>query len=782
MPKFVVTGSTQETGFEPFIYDSDVNSLSLLRDIVPGTGSSRETPQAAFVKFGSSFLFTATAADSGTELWITDGTADGTRVVKDIAPGVRSSYPDDILVAGKLAYFSATTLQSGTELWRSDGTAIGTYQLSDLAPGESSSDIQNIAAFKDGVVFQSASLGPLFYSDGVSVTQITPADGNANSFKVVGDLIIYSRGSELWRSDGTLAGTSKILSESTSNPNDRGIYAIREVIAATEVRALFQVELETGESQLWSTDGTSAGTKFLFDYGSRFPPGNTPVIINNKIIFGNGATLPILDTLSVDVNTGEVATLHSGGFPGGFAKDGLYFFLSAKYDTQNGGVADLFVTNGTVAGTRLIATGEYYVPIAYEDGVLFVNGRDGLTGLKLDGTVVSVAPGVNQALAFSSFDTSIDGHAGADQLVGGIGEDRIDGKVGNDVLNGGTGDDILIGGKGDDYLVGGAGNDTAVFTGKVNDYNLTILGSTTRIAAKRGDGDGTDLVSTVESFQFDDGLISFDQLRAQAAIASENEWRLFSGDDLAIGVDAGGRVFGTAAGQLVTVAEGAGAITFDPSFNRGGDGIRLFGSASDWLVMASGSSAQLISGDTVVTIPVGSSGLALGFADGVRTLRYDTERQTAVIGDQRFSDTPQVISAKPDGAKLPDVSELGEANSARLFLAEDSSANIQGNFAVFGSAGKQEITLANGQFVLDPSFNRGGDVIHLAHGAKDFTGTVSGSSLILKSETETITVPFGTAGIIVDFAGDQQSLRYDVSSGALKIGDTSITSSTVVLG
>lgn len=91
------------------------------------------------VALGGAAFFAASDGDHGTELWRTDGTADGTAMVVDGAPGWRSSSPTDLVAAGGSLYFAARDARHGDELWRTDGTGAGTELVHDLAPlGESS--------------------------------------------------------------------------------------------------------------------------------------------------------------------------------------------------------------------------------------------------------------------------------------------------------------------------------------------------------------------------------------------------------------------------------------------------------------------------------------------------------------------------------------------------------------------------------------------------------------------------------------------------------------------
>ncbi|MCW1916326.1 hypothetical protein OJ996_22245 [Luteolibacter sp. GHJ8] len=78
--------------------------------------------------------------DSGYELWATDGTAGGSRLVKDINPGIGWSDPAWFFAVGSTVYFAATSPGHGMEVWKSDGTEAGTVMVADLDPGDWSSD------------------------------------------------------------------------------------------------------------------------------------------------------------------------------------------------------------------------------------------------------------------------------------------------------------------------------------------------------------------------------------------------------------------------------------------------------------------------------------------------------------------------------------------------------------------------------------------------------------------------------------------------------------------
>lgn len=83
--------------------------------------------------------FTAATPSTGTELWKTDGTPEGTVLVQDINPGSNSSSPANLTNVSGALFFTAMNPVTGTELWITDGTAQGTVLVHDINPGTGSS-------------------------------------------------------------------------------------------------------------------------------------------------------------------------------------------------------------------------------------------------------------------------------------------------------------------------------------------------------------------------------------------------------------------------------------------------------------------------------------------------------------------------------------------------------------------------------------------------------------------------------------------------------------------
>lgn len=117
-------------------------------------------------------------------------------------------------------------------------------------------------------------------------------------------------------------------------------------------------------------------------------------------------------------------------------------------------------------------------------------------------------------------------------------------------------------------------------------------------------------------------------------------------------------------------------VTLDPSFNQGGDTIVLAGSAADYTIVRSGSSVILTNGSISVTIPVGTAGANVVFANGagaadddVRVLKFDTAIGKIVLNGDVASESQVVELGAPAVAVA-----VNDAPVVANLLADRSSA------------------------------------------------------------------------------------------------------------
>ncbi|WP_172992252.1 ELWxxDGT repeat protein [Lacipirellula parvula] len=180
-------GGDSEHGFELWTSDGTTAGTLLVRDIGPGHSLS-PTDSPGFVNIGDTLYFAANDGTVGWELWRSDGAADGTQLVKDIRPDGGSAFTGRprLTVVGNTVYFFANDGALGEELWKSDGTEAGTVLVKDIQVGPTSSQV--------GVMAEPVNVnGILYFAARTSTT-----------------------GVELWRSDGTDAGTYMVRNLNTT--------------------------------------------------------------------------------------------------------------------------------------------------------------------------------------------------------------------------------------------------------------------------------------------------------------------------------------------------------------------------------------------------------------------------------------------------------------------------------------------------------------------------------------------------------------------------------------
>lgn len=262
------------------------------------------------------------------------------------------------------------------------------------------------------------------------------------------------------------------------------------------------------------------------------------------------------------------------------------------------------------------------------------------------------------------------------------------------------------------------------------------------------------------------------------SVPSGLDWRYFAVDGESVTVGGSGEVMGTNGSQEIVVAAVPGVVTFDGSFNRGNDAVRLTGPAADWLVADEFDvgNATLTDGATFVQIPGGLAGLALVFDDGVRTLRI-VDGTTLEIGTQTVTDLYLPITAPADAGSPGGI--VSGVRGRMVMLAGSGSAVVGGTTELFGMVATETITVLYGDVRFDPSFNRGGDTIVFPSSATSFTASYSGSTAILAQSGLSASIPFGMVGASLRFTDCTQTLVYDGSD--VRIGTQAITTAAAPL-
>lgn len=207
------------SGYELWKTDGTTSGTKIVKEITPGFSS---TSFGKFKVVGNKLFFTVNNGPSGAELWVTDGTEAGTVMVKDVNPGSGSSNPAYLTnFNNSFLLFTAYDPVHGTELWRSDGTEGGTYILYDFAPGTMNggpSVLDDSFTIFQGKAYFSAFTGnypvKLFCTDGTNVS-IVKENFILTKAIVFNNMLYMSAypgtgGAELWKSDGTSGGTTLV--------------------------------------------------------------------------------------------------------------------------------------------------------------------------------------------------------------------------------------------------------------------------------------------------------------------------------------------------------------------------------------------------------------------------------------------------------------------------------------------------------------------------------------------------------------------------------------------
>ena len=351
-------------------------------------------------RVGGVAYFYATDGRHGWELWKSDGTADGTVLVKDLQPGVANlnwaggSTPTVPWgkAAGDTLYFTGNDGVHGYELWKTDGTAAGTVMVKDINPGPGHSRLESPSADGDALYFMAHDAYRFSHpwrTDGTAAGTVPLFDDpqfSAGPPLAHGGRLFFAgyqgptspTGSEPWVSDGTAAGT-RLLKDIV--PGGVGSYPVQFTAVGGVVFFVTRSATIWSSSELWRTDGTAAGT-WRIHIPPAVPDPNAPTGVR-RLVAGRTAAGPVLylhanAAVWTVSPTGTSAT--KVGTPG-YSSEDLVAAGDALYFNGTDGVTyttsrELWKTDGTAAGTQLVKD---ILPGAtrYGDPTSFVAADDG---------------------------------------------------------------------------------------------------------------------------------------------------------------------------------------------------------------------------------------------------------------------------------------------------------------------------------------------------------------------------------------------------------------------
>lgn len=335
---------------------------------------------------GYKAFFSAKDADHGEELWVTDGSPAGTRMVKDINPGLATSDIQWITRFNDKVVFTANDGENGYEPWISDGTEEGTYMLKDVHELESSNAQGFCQLNETQLIFYAMDFESEMAVDGAKMQYLWITDGTEDGTKMikevdcvfpgqeeadnrwganmrVGRRVFFkaeeadkdgvTHGVELWVTDGTAEGTylvKDINLEPNMAKNDGSTLspALCGMQNFYNEKVFFKAwSMESG-NEPWASDGTEEGTYEIFNTDpsvgdNGLGNGGSAVMVgepyNGEIVFRAmtpetgwelGATnlekgnMKIFDIFNYE------PTNDNSSFPdAGVVFDGLYLFCAA---------------------------------------------------------------------------------------------------------------------------------------------------------------------------------------------------------------------------------------------------------------------------------------------------------------------------------------------------------------------------------------------------------------------------------------------------------------------
>ena len=263
---------------------------------------------------GGYAYFTSDDPVLGRELWRTDGTVAGTRLVKDINSGIAGSNPKEMTAVNGKLYFAADDGAHGREVWTSDGTAAGTTLVTDVQPAGGNFDIGSLTAAGGRLAF--ATWTNDFRDDvrvwrtdgtpgGTSLIEAIPDAKDRPWLTVAGDTLFVTAGRIIKVGTDSYGHVPFLYA---ANPASGGLRLLREVggafipPVAMGDRVYFSAEDPQTGRELWRSDGTVEGTMMVKDInrgGSRAMVGEGFFFYNNSPADGNDPATDARDDAAI---------------------------------------------------------------------------------------------------------------------------------------------------------------------------------------------------------------------------------------------------------------------------------------------------------------------------------------------------------------------------------------------------------------------------------------------------------------------------------------------------
>jgi ELWxxDGT repeat protein len=230
---------------------------------------------AGFTQMGLKTYFSADNGIDGRELWVSDGTEAGTQMLKNINPNGASSNPDNFIVvtSGGVSrlFFVADNGTHGRELWKSDGTANGTVRISDIAPNAGNAGIGNMTNVGGRLHFSAVSglsTGDRIFRTNTALTNVETTGGgisNANSLIAIGSTLFFTQSPQIGGPQlcKLSAGVTTVVKTFDLIPG--GQHPVPQKLMAMGSTLFFTAATAQHGRELWKSNGTTNGTVRISD-------------------------------------------------------------------------------------------------------------------------------------------------------------------------------------------------------------------------------------------------------------------------------------------------------------------------------------------------------------------------------------------------------------------------------------------------------------------------------------------------------------------------------------
>lgn len=372
-----------QTGNELWKTNGDAGAAQMVTDYPMGSYVSYISE---FEELNGNVFFPAADATKGIELFVSDGTEAGTFMLKDINVGAdrySGSLPSELFRFDNFVFFKAYTPSTGYEMWKTDGTAAGTVIFKDIIPGSGSSSPGSFFQYKNKFVFTTyGTPRQLWISDGTAVnTNVLGYSSSLPCFTVYKDKLYFNReqwGTEptsgLWVTDGTIAETKLI----------KNFYNLYKIITLGNKLLLFSQMEGFQKSELWISDGTNAGTTKVIDNLTISSP--SAIEINGVVYFTAGDGIHGVELWKTDGTSAGTVMVHdiNIGSSSSIITDMIALDSTLIFSADDGVHGkELWKSNGTADGTQLIM--DIYTGIRNSDPKWFVYKQGYVYFLAYDG-------------------------------------------------------------------------------------------------------------------------------------------------------------------------------------------------------------------------------------------------------------------------------------------------------------------------------------------------------------------------------------------------------------